>query len=281
MRFNGSLGSVILAGLTGLAGLFLAVGAGSAAAAPTLKTGGTGAAVGTIEVLVQEYRLRHPDFTIQVVPGLGTSGGLKALSGGALDLALVGRSLKPQETDAGLVAHELGRTPFVVVTNKSGIGNVSTAELAGLIGSSSPVWPDGAPVRLVLRPVADSDTDLLAGFAPEVKAALAEAQQRGGMIRAITDQESANESERLPGSLGTSSLALLRSEQRKLDVLSIDGVAPSMENFASGAYPHGKKLFVVTQGTPRPEAVEFLQFIASPKGREILVRLGYQVPSPR
>jgi phosphate transport system substrate-binding protein len=97
------------------------------------------------------------------------------------------------------------------------------------------------------------------------------------MVRAITDQESADESERLAGSLGTSSLGLLRSEERALKVVSIDGVAPSLRNYASGAWPHGKTMYIVTRGRPDAHTQKFMDFIASARGREILVELGHLV----
>jgi len=249
------------------------------AAAKPLKIGGTGAAIGTMQALAEEYRHVDPSFGLNVVAGLGSGGGIKAVAAGALDFAVSGRHLKPQEEADGLRALEYGRTPFVVVTNKEGVDNLSLLRLAGIIGSNSPTWGDGTPVRLVLRPVADADTELLGEFSPGVKQALADAHKRGGMVRAITDQESADESERLPGSLGTSTLALLRSEKRTLQVVRIDEVAPTPENFTSGAYPHGKTMTIVTKGAPNEATQKFLDFIASDTGRQVLVRLGHLVPS--
>jgi len=249
------------------------------AVAKPLKIGGTGAAIGTMQVLAEEYRQVDPSFALTIIAGLGSGGGIKAAAAGALDFALSGRPLKAQEQAEDLRAHDYGRTPFVIVTNKEGVENLSLLQLERIIGSSSPTWEDGAPVRLVLRPVTDADTELLGAFSPGVKQALADAHKRGGMVRAITDQESAEESERLPGSLGTSTVALLRSEKRALRVVNIDGVAPTPQNFASGVYPHGKTMIIVTKGPPNEATQKFLDFIASEKGRLVLVRLGHLVPS--
>jgi phosphate transport system substrate-binding protein len=213
------------------------------------------------------------------VDGLGSTGGVKAVTAGVLDFALVGRPLKAEEQRAGLVAFEYGRTPFVIVTNKQGVENLSLVQLASMIASDNPVWADGSPVRLVLRPVADADTALLGAFSPAMKDALAVAHKRGGMVRAITDGESADESERLPGSLGTSSVALLQSEKRVLKVLSLDGMLPTLQNFASGAYPHGKTMSIATKGKPNEATQKFLDFMSSDEGRQILVRLGHLLPS--
>jgi len=265
-------------GAAAWAALFFSFCVTPLAGAEPLKTGGTGAATGTIQVLAEEYRREQPSFTLAVVDGLGSTGGIKAVTAGALDFALVGRPLKAQEQAAGLVELEYGRTPFVIVTNKEGVDNLSLVQLASLIAGDTPTWPDGSPVRLVLRPVADADTELLGRFSPGVKEALAVAHKRGGMVRAITDGESANESERLAGSLGTSSVALLRSEKRALRVLSVDGILPTPENFASGAYPHGKTMTIVTKGKPNEATQKFLDFMSSEKGRLVLVRLGHLMP---
>lgn len=67
-----------------------------------------------------------------------------------------------------------------------------------------------------------------------MKQALQAALARKGMIVALTDQDSANDMQRLPGALGTSSLALLLSENRPLVPLALHGVTPSVETIAHG-----------------------------------------------
>ena len=133
---------------------------------------------------------------------------------------------------------------------------------------------------MVLRPAADAETVVLGEFSPEIKHALAAAHARPGMVRAATDQESADQSERLAGSLGTSSLALVRSEKRPLQIIEIDGVQPTPESVARGTYPYAKTFVLVTKGTPAPTTQRFFDFIASDEGREVLVRLGHLV-APR
>lgn len=262
---------------TASAAMLLAVWFTPLAAAESLKAGGTGGAIGTIQALAEAYRKKNPSFELTIVPNLGSTGGIKAVAAGAIDFGLSSRPLKANEQAAGLRSLVYGRTPFVIVTNKAGVTDLSVKQLASFLADGEPRWPDGAPLRLVLRPVSDADTLLLGEFSPEVKQALAGAQSRGGMVRAITDQESADQSERLPNSLGTSSLALLRSEKRALNVVAIDGVEPTIENFIKGTYPHGKTMTIVTRGAPSPDTQKFLDFIASDEGRDVLVRLGHVV----
>lgn len=161
-----------------------------------------------------------------------------------------------------------------------GVENLTVLQLSSIIANRASTWEDGTPVRLVLRPLTETDTELLGLFSPAVKDAVA-ALKRGGMVVADSDQESADDCERLPGSLGTSAIALLRSEKRVLRTISIDGILPTAQNFASGAYPHGKTFAIVTKGTPNEATQKFLDFVASDKGRQVLVHLGHLVASTR
>lgn len=249
--------------------------AASPAVAQSLKVGGTGSALGTMQALADAYRKKDPSFEMTVVPNLGSGGGIKAAIAGALDFAVVSRALKADEAAAGLVALEYGRTPFVVVTNKPGVTDMTVAQLAEVVAGRASQWKDGSPVRLVLRPTSDNDHTLLSNFSPEMKQALVAAHAREGMVIGITDQDSANEAERLPGSLGTSSLALLLSENRKLQPIAINGVKPTIQALAQGSYPYVKQMYIVTKGKPAAPVQRFVDFALSAEGRELLARLGH------
>jgi phosphate transport system substrate-binding protein len=81
--------------------------------------------------------------------------------------------------------------------------------------------------------------------------------------------------ERLPGSLGTSTLALILSESRPLQVLSLNGVAPWVKGAVNPAYPLVKPLYLVLRDDAKPATRRFVAFIQSPEGRSILEKIGY------
>lgn len=247
------------------------------AGAETVRIGGTGAALGTIERLADELRRRDPDFAFEVLTNLGSGGGVKALARGAIQIAVVSRPLKAEESQPNLRVVEYARTPFVLVTAKPGITGLSSAQVAALYGRQAR-WPDGTPVRLVLRPAVDIDHGLLAGVSPAMPAVLADALAREGMVVAATDREAADAVERLPGALGTSSLALVLSESRRLTPLAIDGIRPSPQTLADGSYRHGKTLWLVAPTNPTPMTRRLLDFMASADGRRILVETGHLLP---
>lgn len=247
----------------------------------TVRLGGTGSALGTMRVLGEAYRKSNPQFMLDVVPNLGSSGGLKALERDAIQIAVTGRAVTPEEAARGLRSAEYGRTAFVLATSRRGVTGLTLAQIADIYSARVHAWPDGSPMRLVLRPATDGDSALLARFSPAVKEALAQAMNREGMVVGVTDQDSADEIVRLKGGLGTSSLALILSERRALHPVAIDGVAPTVKSLGDGSYPYSKALVVVTREKP-PEAVaRFLEFVRSADGRRILQETGHVVSAAR
>ncbi len=257
-----------------LALLVNAAFASPAAQAETLRTSGTGAALGTMRVLADAYRKVDPQFSLEIVPNLGSRGSLKALEQNAIHFAMISRPASPEEAARGLVATEYGRTPFVLASARKDSAGLTLASIADIYAGKSSKWPDGTPIRLVLRPANDGDTPVLAAFSPAVKEGLAIAMAREGMIVGVTDQDSANEIARLKGGLGTTSLALILSENRPLFPLPIDGVTPSVQALADGTYPYFKPLYLVTRGKPPEALARFFAFIESREGRRILTETG-------
>lgn len=246
--------------------------------AETVRIGGTGAGLGTMKVLAAEYTKTQAQIRFDIVPNLGSKGGLEAVKSGAIEISIVSRPLTAEESAQGLVAFEYGKTPFVFVTSKKGAQGLTLAQIADIYSGKVTQWPDGTPLRLVLRPTNDQDTAILSGLSPAIKEAVARALARPGMVIGTTDQGSADEIQRRRGGLGTASLALILSEQRDLAILPVEGATPGVNSLADGAYPYAKSLFLATK-TVRSRAVsDFAEFVRSTRGRKILVETGHVVP---
>lgn len=260
--------------------LFLSCISSSALAEP-IRIGGTGAALGTIHQLAAAFHKEHPAFRVSVLPSLGTSGGLKALQGGALDIAVTARDINVEEKNAGMTAFNYGTTAFILVSHpKVKPLSLTKESLASLYSGKQAQWSDGQPVRLILRPKSDTDTKQLNKFSPEIEAAVAVAHAKTGMIVAITDTDAADNLEKIPGAFGTSTLALLLSEKRNLNIVSIDGITPSIETLSNGSYPHIKDMYIVTMSMRSEGVKSFTSFITSAKATEILKKTGHRIPAP-
>ena len=245
-----------------------------AAVADTLRVGGTGSALGTMRILADAYRASRPDTQIVVVPALGSSGSIKAVAAGVLDIGLSGRPLNPAEREHNLAEQEVARTPLVLASRRAHAG-FTLNDIARIYDGTLQTWPDGSPLRQILRPETDSETALLRALSPEINRAMTIAHARPGVHVAITDQDSADAIERIPGAVGPSTLALILSEQRTIKALPLNGVAPSVAALVRGSYPYFKPLYLITPQNPSGPARAFIAFIQSRQGARILSDNGY------
>ena len=254
----------------------------SARADEVLRVSGTGTALGSMRSLAEAFEKANPGHRVRILASVGTSGAMKAVADGALDVGLSGRALRPEERSLGLVAVEYARTPFVfAVGPRAGVTGITAADLARIYRGELPYWPNGERIRLVLRPRSDVDSEIVAGISPNMRAAVDVALRREGLLMAATNQECNELLSRTPGSIGPTSLTQILAEGRPLVALSWEGVAPTLANLASGKYPLGKSLSVVFRRSPPPRVRRFVAFLSSPAAVKMLERTGnLAVPPP-
>jgi len=248
------------------------------ATAVVVRIGGTGSSLGTMQHLVDAFRKTHPQADFVIVPSLGSGGGIKALRAGVIDVALISRPLKETERGPDIMAVEYARTPLVFATAMPAtVVALTMPDLVSIYVGERKTWPNGRPLRLVLRPESESDTDIIKSVSPEMSQAVMGALARPGMIMALTDKASADSLETIPGAFGTTTLAQIISENRGLQPLVIDGVTPSLTTLVEGKYRYYKTFFTVTGPKTSPLAQEFTVFVRSATGREILQSNGHWV----
>jgi phosphate transport system substrate-binding protein len=251
---------------------------GSCLAAETVRINGSGSCLDMLKPIVEAYLKTNRDVSIEIEKPLGSSGAIKALLAGTLNVVVASRSLKPEEIAKGAQLREFGRTPLVIVTEKSVDKlNITTKELEEIYSGITTKWQNGKNIRLVLRPKEDVDTHILRDLSPGMNSAMTAAQSRPGMIVAITDIDAKETISKTPCSLGASGLTSLFTEKLSLNALTLNGVEPTPKNLASGAYPLFKAISVVTSSHTTPEAQKFINYVFSPQGRAIASKVGVLV----
>lgn len=235
------------------------------------RIGGTGAGLGPLQRLADDLGLRQLHF----VPSLGTSGGLKALAAGAIDLALSARPLRDDERAQGLVAQPLFRTPIIWAAHEAvPQRQLGAGTLAALYSGRTSTWSDGTPVRLVLRPESDADTVYLRSLDAEMAEAVRAAHARPGVHLATTDIDAVDALERIPGAFGLTTLGLVQAQQRRLRVMRLAGVPPGIDTLADGRYPHGKTVHLATRGAPAGGLAAALQALTAAPAAQALAAIG-------
>ncbi len=252
----------------------LAFGPRSAVAA-TIRISGTGGAIGTMRILGEAFRKVRPDTRVVVTPSIGTGGAIKAVCDGDLEVGLSSRLPNAGECDRGCVARAYAKTPFVFGANMSvGAIGLTLPEIADIYLGKKDRWENGTRIRLILRPQGESDIERLKGMSPEMAAAVESAMRREGLIVAMTDQDTADAIEKIPGAFGGVTLAVVISEKRNIRVLKLNGVAPTARALANGSYPYAKTFYMITKRNSQPAVRQFVDFVRSPAGRAILSENG-------
>jgi phosphate transport system substrate-binding protein len=246
-----------------------------AGAGPTLKIGGTGGALGTMGLLADAYARENPAGEVEILPSLGSGGSIKALATGFIDIGVVSRPLEKGEKAFGLKVEEFARTPFVFITHRScNVADLTTDKLIGFYSGATEICPCGSPLRLVLRPAKDSDILILKSISSGMARAVETALARPGMLIAVTDQEAASAVTGGVGRVGTSTLALVLSERRNVNLASFNGNAPTVDSLREGTYPLSKTFSVVSRPHRSPEVTRFISFLKSGQARKVLEENG-------
>jgi len=241
--------------------------------AEPLRAGGTGAATALLEMLGAAYA-RESENRLLVVPSLGSSGAIRAARDLKLDFAISARPLKPDEVASDMTTVIAFRTPFVLATPRKNPPTLRAAEIAGLYRAEKAAWPDGTPLRVILRPKSESDTELMASIFAGMREALDAARQRPDVPVAATDQDNTDAAERIENSLIGASFVQIRLEKRPLNLIAINGVAPTPENFEAGTYPFTKTLYLVAPLARLSEIDGFVRFLRLPGTQSMLREVG-------
>jgi len=259
--------------LLALASTFVMAPAVSVQAAETVTLGGVGGISPLVRRLAADYQKRNPGVDIVVInPPLGTNGGLRALAAGKVDIALSGRDLKAGES--GTAKHWV-ESPLVLATNGDKHKGLTRQELADIYAGRNSTWADGAAVRLILRSEMDTETAALRSMSPEVDVAVTASLKRSGLPMAENDLDAIEKLGRISGSLGTTTLGLIKADGAKLQVIAIDGVMPNAKNMESGAYRWKRSFYLVTGAAPKPAAVAFVGYLNSAPAMKLARELEY------
>jgi phosphate transport system substrate-binding protein len=262
------------------AALLLSLAVGGEARAGAIKIGGSGAGLGLLRMLGDEFSKRQPEDTVDVVPSLGSTGGISAVNSGDIDLGISGRELNDKERKLAVKQRAVADTPFVFATSLHTPPDMTLAEIQRVYRGETASWSDGSPIRLILRPKSDATSLLMAQLIAGMGDALEAARAKKEIPVAATDQDNMEIASRMPGALATMTLTQLRTEPNKLQVITLNGISPVSSNAANPNYPLRYRIYLILPQTPSPATVRFLAFIESDAAAAIIRSSGgFAVPS--
>jgi phosphate transport system substrate-binding protein len=240
----------------------------------TLTVGGTGSGLGFMRLLGKSYTASHPEVRIEVLPSLGSGGGIRALKTGALDLAVASRALSERDKVA-VNTYFLGKSPFVFAVHPAtNISDVTLTYVASIYDGTISTWRDGSRIRRIIRPPYDSDWQLMHNLSARMAKSLDIAQEEEGLYLAVTDADAITYLERIRGSFGATTLTMVLAEERKVKVLSFHDIKPGVHGTDQEVYPLTKPYHLLTRNDAPLAVQQFVDFIYSAQGKEILERVG-------
>ena len=140
----------------------------TSAADQLIRVGGTGMGLATARLLGDRISAADPHVSTHVLPSIGSRGAIEALVAGEIDVGIVGRSLTAAEAKLDLREAICVTTALMFASSHTRPGTFARADLASVYATPHPTWPDGTPLKIILRSRAGSEVPYLTERVPEI-----------------------------------------------------------------------------------------------------------------
>ena len=226
---------------------------------------------------VEAYMKKNPDVKISLSGG-GSSNGIKALVDSSTDIANTSRFIKGKEIS---MCHEKGiyPVPFAiaydsiipVVHPSNPIKNITLAQLKAIYKGEIKNWKKiGGPDLQIVINSRDTSSGTYETWEGQVmnKERVTPAAQvmasNGAIVQAVSNNKYA---------IGYIGIGYLNDSVK---ALSVNGVVGSEETTLDGTFPISRPLFMFTNGWPKGEVLDFINYVLHPKkGQDLVAESGY------
>ena len=237
----------------------------------TISIAGSTTVLPVAQAAAEEYMNQHSNADIQVSGG-GSGVGATSVIGGTADIGMLSRDLKASEKEGNtLKEFVVGKDGIALVGHPSNtVSDLSLEQVKAIYQGTITNWKDvgGADSEIVLigRDSSSGTREFFTEFVLNKEDAAKEMQElnsNGAVAQAVSIT---------PGAIGYVSLEYVDDS---LKAFSIGGVAPTVDNVISGIYEINRPLLMITNGEPEGLAADYLAFILSEEGQQILKDSGF------
>lgn len=246
------------------------------AGAKTLVFAGCDANLPLTRLLARAFMQKHPEVRIRLET-VGSTNGVVLAAAGAVQIGLVSRPLRADEEGLGLTFRPYARTAVIIGADPDVADITLTAtDLLDIYRGTKQRWGTGREIVLLTREEGDSSVVSLKKSLPGFAEAYAQGSNTSHWTVLYSEPAMHEALLTLPFALGLSDLGTITIERLPIRTLSINGVAPTLGNVASGRYPFSKTLGLVWREETLPDSARaFVQFVHSDAGADILTSHGY------
>jgi len=220
------------------------------------------------EKLANAFMENRSDLRINVQGG-GSGMGIRSTEQGIADIGMSSKELSKDEKK-GISEIEIGKEGIVIgVNNKNNISDLTIEQIKGIFNGDIKNWkelggPD-LPIHVITREEGSGTRSAFESIVmgtTEIKS--------DAIVQSSTEsvkQSVASD----PGAIGFISLAHMSDDVK---ALLVDGVEPSEETVANGEYELQRPFLLLLKGKETGVVKEFLDWIKSPVGIEIIKKEG-------
>ncbi len=229
--------------------------------------------------LAAAYESTHPDVQVFVHESIGSGGGRRAVQDGVIDLGLISTRGGASPAVEGFETLPIARSAVVYAVHPSvSTRSLTSAEALAIFTGRRTTWSDGQTIVPLLRERGDSATRVAASHLDDLAEAIERARFEGRWPTLLTDSDMGRALLTTPGAIGLYDLGAIRLESPSIQPLVLDGVAPDLETLSNGHYPLTRTLVILVSERRRPEVGDFVNFVQSSEGGEVLRRDGAYLP---
>jgi phosphate transport system substrate-binding protein len=240
-----------------------------------IKIASSSSTVTVLKLLAQAYQSQNKTVKIEFISNSQSEGVLAALKNDIIDIAGSSRQLNPEDDNSKVQYRELAKDLLIVATNNSvkGVTNLSTKQLKAIYKGDITNWRElgGANADIVVLDRAEDESakKLLRKYY------LGEEKTTTKAVILNKEGELIETLQSTPNSIGAFSLASSLINQLPVNHLSLNGVVPKAENFASGQYQMVRHIGIIWEKAPSAPTQSFIDFIFSEEGKKLLQNNGF------
>jgi len=260
----------------------------AAAPATAIQNKGSDTMVNLALAWAEQYQKLHPEVSLSVTGG-GTGTGIAALVNGTVDLANASRAMKPEEEQQ---ARDKGYQPqgfvvardaiAVIINPENPVTQLTLQQISQIYRGEINNWQElGGENRPIVRLSRETNSGTHVYFLETVvrlgnskdKALMATntllLPSSEGIIAEVRDN---------PNAIGYDGLGYVTGEVKTVGVAKKPGdpyVMPSVESVNANTYPVARDLYMYTMNEPTGAIKDYLDWVRSAEGQDIVARLGF------
>ncbi len=252
------------------------VGVNAGLAGDTIVIKGSTTVLPVAQAAAEAYMGSHPGVNISISGG-GSGNGIKALIDKSTDIADALRFIKGKEIKMAMgkgvfpVPHRVAIDAIVPIVHPDNpVNNLSIEQMSLIYQGKIKNWKEvgGKDMKIIVvsRDTSSGTYEIWNKKVLHKAKVMPMAQMQasnGAVAQAISKNRYA---------IGYIGLGYMN---RSVKALEVDGIKATVANALSGTYPIARPLFMFTNGWPKGTVADFINYVLSLKGQEIVKKEGY------